>query len=117
MISSRFWLRSVMARGCGKTPREKPARLYKRLITKSARKTTVRIFQITLERGLGGGKVNGGGAWWGVGMTGGGVTGGVVPDSGDGGWSSIMSGAYRKPRWRASANATRFENRTVKIRN
>jgi len=59
----------------------------------------------------------------GMGMTGGGVTGGgglagcAAADSGDGGWSSIMSGAYRNPRGRASANASRFQDRTVKIRN
>src|SRR5580700_11466020 len=74
VTSSRFWIRSVIARGCGKTPREKPAKFHKRLITKSPRKTTVRTFQSTLERGRGGGNVKGGGAVGGVGMTGGGVT-------------------------------------------
>jgi hypothetical protein len=68
--------------------------------TNSSRKTTVRIFQIALDRWRGG-MVKGGGVCGGVRMTGGGVIGGdgggglscgALADSGDGGRSSIMSG-------------------------
>jgi hypothetical protein len=87
--------------------------LNKRLNTSNTRKTTVRTFQIALERGRCGGIIMGGGGG-GVRMTGGGggggLPGGVSADSGVGGSSSIMSKACHKPRRRASANTTRFQN-------
>jgi hypothetical protein len=90
---------------------EKPAKFSKKLKTKSARKTTVRIFQITLERGRAAAIVKGGGND-GFRMTGGGVSGdvggelpgGAPADSGVGGSSSIMNEPCHKPRQRASAN-------------
>ena len=75
-ISSRFRLRSLRPRLRGMTTREKPAKWPKRLKTNNPRKTTVRTFQIALERGRGG-RLNGGGvSGGGVPMTGGGAAGG-----------------------------------------